>query len=184
MTEAAIEALVFAAKAGDTQAFAALIEIYERRLFWRLLSRTHNQQDAEDLSQDVWLKVAANLTQLREPGAFRGWLLRIADNAYRDLIKWRQRQRHATITLDADDLPMPSDSDYRESEYTRGLERRLHAALKKIPSRYRSALILRECYGMPYNEIGTRFHCSPGAAYVLLSRARSALRAQFAAVVG
>ena len=76
--------LVRMAKAGDREAFCRLVEFYQKSIFRLVYYRTYSQMDAEDLTQEIFLKAFEKLSNLRETRHFRQWLFKIALNRVRD----------------------------------------------------------------------------------------------------
>lgn len=90
--------LVQKAKAGDVEAFSELIERYERKIFRLARNITQNQEDAEDVLQDVFLKAFTHLTGFEGNSKFYTWLVRIAVNE--SLMKLRKRKADKEVSLD------------------------------------------------------------------------------------
>jgi len=89
----AIEELVSRAAGGERSAFAEIMAEYQRPMFKFVYLRTGSKEDAEDLSQEVWLKVFEKLPTLIEPSRFRPWLFTLASNCVRDFLRRRKIRR-------------------------------------------------------------------------------------------
>jgi RNA polymerase sigma-70 factor (ECF subfamily) len=140
-----------------------------------------NQEDADDVTQEVFIRAYARLDQLRDPSSLRSWLYRIATNLCMDQMRRRSRIRRAlglAISLspsDEDDFGPPHDvaQPMAQAELEGVAERDLiSAALRKMPPKYATCLLLSGLQGLSYHEIADALGIKPGAAAVRLSRAR------------
>src|SRR5436305_507706 len=93
-------ALVQAAKKGDLEAFSELVKRYDRNVFRIAQHITHNEEDAQDVVQDAFLKAYRNLDQFQGNSKFYTWLVRIAVNEA--LMKLRKRKSSKTVSMDED----------------------------------------------------------------------------------
>src|SRR5207245_1267263 len=93
-------ALVERAKAGDTAAFEQLVRQYERQIFRVAQHITQNREDAEDITQDAFLKAYEKLDQFQGNSKFSTWLVRIAVNE--SLMRLRKRKTSKTVSMDED----------------------------------------------------------------------------------
>ena len=98
--------LVLRAQDGDINAFEQLVERYQGRLFRTAYMIVRNRHDSEDIVQDTLIQAWRSLHLVREPAAFRGWLMRICTNKATSMA--RKRQRRATDAYDAEDLETAS----------------------------------------------------------------------------
>ena len=92
------QALVERARAGDTQAFTQLVDRYERKIFRLARNITQNDEDAEDVLQESFLKAYSNLENFQMHSKFYTWLVRIAVNEA--LMKLRKRKSDRSVSLD------------------------------------------------------------------------------------
>src|SRR5437660_6357946 len=92
--------LVQAAKGGDLEAFSELVKRYDRNIFRIAQHITHNEEDAQDVVQDAFLKAYQNLGQFQGNSKFYTWLVRIAVNEA--LMKLRKRKSDKTVSMDED----------------------------------------------------------------------------------
>src|SRR5258707_4954861 len=93
-------ALVQAAKKGDLEAFSELVKRYDRNIFRIAQHITHNEEDAQDVVQEAFLKAYRNLQQFQGNSKFYTWLVRIAVNEA--LMKLRRRRAGKTVYIDED----------------------------------------------------------------------------------
>lgn len=139
-----------------------------------------NQEDADDITQEVFIRAYARLSQLREQTSLRSWLYRIATNLCMDHMRRRSRVKRifgVEVSLggsSADDLP-PRDiaQPMAVAELDSVAERdHIALALKRMPDKYAICLLLHSQQGLSYREIAEVVGVTPGAAAVRLSRAR------------
>lgn len=122
--------------------------------------------DADDVTQDVFLKVLASIDDLRDPGALAPWLCGIARNVARDWL--RRRRRRQTAPLD-DDPAAPERSENQLAEH-------VLAMVRSLPDAYRETLVLRLVEGLSGAEIAARTGLTHGSVRVNLHRGMSLLR--------
>jgi RNA polymerase sigma factor (sigma-70 family) len=142
------------------------------RLAYRL---TGNQYDAEDLTQETFIRVFRSLASY-QPGTFEGWLHRITTNLFLDLARRRSRVRMEALPEDADRVP--GDGPTPEQAYAAAhLDPDLQAALDELPPDFRAAVVLCDVEGLSYEEIGTTLGIKLGTVRSRIHRGRQALRA-------
>lgn len=174
------ERLIFAAARGDLDAFNQLVTRHERsvlNLCWRMLGTL---PEAEDASQDAFIKAWTNASSFKG-GAVRPWLLRIATNTCYDNL--RAKGRKPTGSLDAIEFETEpgwsTQSDpvdpVRFAE-TGDLSRMLEAALAQIPDEQRLAVTLCDIQGLPLAEAAVVMEVSLGTVKSRLFRGRAKLR--------
>lgn len=142
------------------------------RLAYRL---SGNQHDAEDLTQETFIRVFRSLANY-QPGTFEGWLHRITTNLFLDLARRRARVRMEALPEDADRVP--GDVLSPEQAYVAGhLDPDLQAALDELPPDFRAAVVLCDVEGLSYEEIGATLGVKLGTVRSRIHRGRQALRA-------
>jgi len=148
------------------------------RLAYRL---TGNQHDAEDLTQDVFVKVFRSLAKF-EPGNVEGWLHRITTNEFLDQVRRKQRIRMVDLPTDADNR---LDDGRAEERPERAFEHRnmgddVQNALAELSPQMRAAIVLRDMEDLSYEEIATTLGISLGTVRSRIHRARAAMRRKLA----
>ena len=139
-----------------------------------------NQEDADDITQEVFIRAYARMAQLREQASMRSWLYRIATNLCMDHLRRRSRVKRIfgiEISLggspDADEPPRDIAQPMALAELEGVAERdHIALALKRMPDKYAVCLLLHSLQGLSYREIADVVGVTPGAAAVRLSRAR------------
>jgi len=146
------------------------------RLAYRL---TGNKHDAEDLTQDVFIRVFRSLSTYT-PGTFEGWLHRITTNLFLDHARRKQRIRFDALADDAAErLPGREPSPAQVYEDTH-LDPEVQAALGALPPDFRAAVVLCDIEGLSYEEIAATLGIKLGTVRSRIHRGRSQLRAALA----
>jgi RNA polymerase sigma-70 factor (ECF subfamily) len=161
--------LVLRCQAGDDAAFAELLERYQPRLRYYLRKMLVGTDCADDVHQDVWFDVFRSVTRLANPGAFRGWLYRIA----RDRAVGVLRRRRSSRPLDEVEVAVNGTAD---REFTAEDVARVHAALDELAPEHREVVVLRYVEDMSYEEIAEVAGCPVGTVRSRLYYAKRALR--------
>jgi RNA polymerase sigma-70 factor (ECF subfamily) len=177
------EALVARAQAGDAQAFAELVERYERKIYRLARHITGNDEDAEDVLQEAFLKAYENLPGFQGQSKFYTWLVRIAVNEA--LMKLRRRKTGKMVsldeTIDTGEETMAREiavwEDNPEERYSREeLRRILEEAIETLPPLYRTVFVLRDVDELSTEETAEALGISVPAVKSRLLRARLQLR--------
>jgi len=164
---------------GEETAFSLLVSRWENAVFAFLFHMVGSAADAEDLSQDTFMKVFTQAGKYRANGRFRSWLFRIAGNKARS---WLRRRKILTwirfdVTRhDRNDRTRLPDQVLAGKEMAVAVQ----AALQKIPERQRQAVVLRRYQGMSYREIAEILDTTLPAVESLLQRAAAGLRKELA----
>lgn len=168
--------LIRRAQAQDTDAFCMLAERHARRIHLLAFHYCQNAQDAEDLSQEVWLKAYKALSTFRSGSSFYTWLRRITINSFLN------HQRAYSVRTDDLVSLLPIDelqANCEETVYSHALFRNVMEALADLTPSQRLMFLLRHYEGMSYEEIGYAMSCSPGTAKKSVWRALAKLRTKF-----
>jgi RNA polymerase sigma-70 factor (ECF subfamily) len=167
--------LLKSAQDGDTEAFGRLYERYADRVFRFLFAHVDNRLDAEDLTEDVFLRVWRSLPNYREQGVpFLAYLFRIARNA---LIDHYRRSGLTKNQVSIEDLSLHDGNPGPGESAISSLEREeLRVSLEQLRDDYRTVLVLRFLSELSPEETAQVMGRTPGAVRVLQHRALSALR--------
>jgi RNA polymerase sigma-70 factor (ECF subfamily) len=168
------ESLIERTLLGDLAAFEHLVQRH-RDIVFRVAVRIVGPDDAEDVTQDAFLRAFHRLHQYRGASAFRTWLLQITQNTALNALTRTRRRPIAT----ADDAPEARDHDpVRQPAMElerRERQQRLELKLRTLRPEYRSLLVLRDLEGLSYNEISDVLDMPLGSVKGRLHRARSEL---------
>jgi RNA polymerase sigma-70 factor (ECF subfamily) len=184
----ALRRQVTRARAHDPEAFAELVRAHQHAIYAFILGIVRNREDASDLTQEVWLKVAQHLDSLREAEDFTPWLYRIARNSCLDFLRARKSRPDeiGTIAHEGDDGPLELPDRHGEGPEQHALaldeQYTVWETLGRLSEQDRTALFLREYLEFPYTDIARTLGISPNAAEVRVFRARVRFRQQFARV--
>ena len=175
--------LISRAQANDLEAFCLLAERYARRIHLLAFHYCRNAQDAEDLSQEVWLKAYQALRSFRSDSSFYTWLRRITINAFlnhrRSSFFRKQGQTTMVQLLGFEtEAPLESQSASPENIYNKLLFESVVSALDELTPSQRLAFLLRHYEGMTYEEIANAMNCSVGTVKKGVWRAIGKLRAR------
>jgi RNA polymerase sigma factor (sigma-70 family) len=141
------------------------------RLAYRL---SGNAQDAEDLTQETFVRVFRSLADF-SPGTFEGWLHRITTNLFLDLVRRRQRIRFDALPEDTERLPGTSPSPEQVYSDTH-LDPQIQAALDALSPEFRVAVVLCDIEGLTYEEIAATLGIKLGTVRSRIHRGRVQLR--------
>ncbi len=149
--------LLLAFTKGDAAALEELVERYRQSLFAWLVGMTGNRADAEDLFQDVWLRIIRHADHFNDI-SFRAWMWQIARNLLIDFRRKRKPDVSLDATDDEDDQPLleqlVSDSPGPREQLTiSDNAKRMMEEVRKLPAVQREVLLMRIEGEMPFNEI-------------------------------
>jgi RNA polymerase sigma-70 factor (ECF subfamily) len=174
--------LVARAKAGDAAAFTSLVERYERKIFRLAKHITQNEEDAEDVLQDAFLKAFEHLQGFQEQSKFYTWLVRIAVNEA--LMRLRKRRSGQVYSLDeavdtgeetvAREIAVWDNPEQRYSQEE--LRAILRQAMDSLPPIFRTVFLLRDVEELSTEETAEALGISIPAVKSRLLRARLQLR--------
>ncbi|MFV0457952.1 MAG: RNA polymerase sigma factor SigE [Actinomycetales bacterium] len=146
------------------------------RLAYRL---TGNRHDAEDLTQEVFVRVFRSLENYR-PGTFEGWLHRITTNLFLDQVRRKQRIRFDALGEDFGDRIAGRDPGPERAFEQTNLDYDIQEALDQLPPQFRAAVVLCDIEGLSYEEIADVLNIKLGTVRSRIHRGRSMLRAALA----
>src|SRR2546430_6610777 len=186
--------LMLDVQAGDEQSFALLVRRYRTTLVNFLYRMVRNREQAEDLAQEVFLRVYRAREDYVPSAKFTTWLFRIATNLALNSVRDNRYQRmeislDAPLTADAEDgeekkldvAEMHPNIEQHLIEETR--RKMIRRAIEKLPEKQRAAVLLHKDQELDYGEISKILECSESALKSLLFRAYEALRVELAPLV-
>jgi RNA polymerase sigma-70 factor, ECF subfamily len=167
--------LLEAAQRGDHGAFATFVRRHERMVWGYLRARLPNAADAEDLCQEVFLRLYSGKAVPREAGRsdLRAWLLGIARNVLREYVRKTRRRREIAWTELCLELETDGDGDVHTYEETLA---HLPGCLQSLGPSARQAIDLYYHDDLSMRDIAERFKRSEGAVKLLVFRARQAVK--------
>lgn len=175
-------AAVALARAGDCDAFRVLVDRHSRKLFRLAFRLAGNEEDAEDIVQETFLRAYRNLNQFDERAVFTSWLYRIATNHAFDMLRARKtRTAQSLNATDADNQPMEdrlsSDTPGPEQlAFSGQLQNRIAEAMNQLTPQERTAFTLRHFEGHTIEEISATLKVGSNAAKHAIFRAVQKMR--------
>lgn len=171
------------AKDGDMEAFEMFIIKYEKLIYNYSYRMITNSSDAEDISQEVLIKVYKNIKRCQSFASFKSWLYRIINNTCIDEI--RKRKNKTTISLDKTydndegtmENQLASDDYTPERAYIQNeTSMEVQQVINKLSPDYKSVLIMRDINGLSYDEISESLDINIGTVKSRISRARTSFK--------
>jgi RNA polymerase sigma-70 factor (ECF subfamily) len=182
--------LMLDVKAGDEASFDLLLQKYRTPLVNFLYRMVRDSATAEDLAQEVFLRVYRARQKYSPSAKFTTWMFRIATNlALNSVRDNRHRRMQMSLDAPADEDETPIQVPTREMRIDEHLAERdraqfIHKAITALPEKQRLAVLLHKYEEMDYGEIAKILECSESALKSLLFRAYETLRVQLAPLVG
>ncbi len=177
--------LVLKAQQGDIHAFDELVERYHGKIYGLTYNMTSNREDAEDLTQDIFVKAFQALPRFKGNSSFYTWLYRIAVNKTINYRKKRNRKR--AMSLDQFDNEIKLDEVYHDLT-SKGsplrnlslseLQIKLNEALQNLSEKHRTVVVLHDMQGVPHEEIAKMVGASVGTIRSRLFYARRQMQAE------
>ena len=159
------------------------LEAIYRRFHHELMGfverRVGDPEQAEDIVQEIFVRIQRSLSQLETVGNVRAWLYRITRNAVID--HYRTRRQEQLSSVDPADDPPAEEADFTEHEVRAPLVASLGRMLEELPEKYRVALELHELEGLTQEAVARRLSLSVPGAKSRIQRARKQLREEFLA---
>jgi RNA polymerase sigma-70 factor (ECF subfamily) len=166
----------------DITAFTALMNKYKKRVFNFCLRYTGNNDDADDIAQDVFIKVYKNIEGFRGDSSFSTWLFRITANTCKNNSRWRKTRKMDEVMRlnnlspddDKDSNMQINDPNLNPAEIIDNEELKIviGKAVQKLKPKQRTAVILKDFMGKSYDEIAQIMKTNIGTVKSTLSRGR------------
>ncbi len=156
-------------QSGDRGAFEEMIRATARLVWASVYGAVRDPAWTEDLVQETYLRAWESIGELRDPAAFRGWLLTTARR-----LAWRQAERSGMPAPEAPEEAAPGAADSEEAR------ERVQEALQRLPERYRLPVTLHYLNGLDYASIERETGLANGSLRGLLARGVRKLRAELA----
>ncbi len=172
------------AQDGDTAAYEVLMRKYQQRIYATLYNMTSNHEDANDLTQDTFIKAYQALKSYKGDAGFYTWVYRIAVNKTLNFLKQRKNKFHISLNdidfnaeNDPDLVALVSEKTPRRDADLTELQEKLNEAMQKLSETHRLVVTLHDIQGMSHDEIGKIMGCNPGTVRSRLFYARQQLQA-------
>lgn len=185
MSELEDAVLVRSSQEGDLRAFDELVRRYQQRVYATVYHMTSHHEDADDLTQESFIKAFKALKRFKGDSSFYTWVYRIAVNRTINFLKQRNRRffhmslndMDMQVEKDADLLMFISDKTPRRDIRLNELQEKLNEALMKLSETHRLTVTLHDIQGMSHEEIGKIMDCNTGTVRSRLFYARQQLQA-------
>ncbi|MBV9973659.1 MAG: sigma-70 family RNA polymerase sigma factor [Candidatus Eremiobacteraeota bacterium] len=168
--------LVLEALRGDSDAFAALVQRYDRAVYHLAYRTMRDEEEAKDVAQEAFFKAYRSLRTFKPGAKFSTWIFAITYHACCDRLNRRRRFSNEELPERADPSRGPADAVIAGDE-----ARRLREAILKLPEKYRTVVTLYHLQGKQYDEIATVLGIPVGTVKTHLFRAKEQLRRMLAA---
>jgi RNA polymerase sigma factor (sigma-70 family) len=177
--------LVKASQVGMLAAFDELIQRYQQRVYATVYHMTSSHEDADDLTQESFIKAYKALKRFKGESSFYTWIYRIAVNLTINFLKQRKRKSYHMSLNDmdlqvekhADLLVLISDKTPRRDVRLNELQEKMNEAMQKLSETHRLTVTLHDVQGMSHEEIGKIMDCNTGTVRSRLFYARQQLQA-------
>ena len=180
---AMVEDLILTIANGDTASLGKLYDLIKTDVFAYALSKMGNKHDAEDVTQETYLRLWRAASELNLEGSLKLYILNAARNLSLDLIRKNSRMDEIeTVILDSDgefeiDIADDSPDSRPDASYLRKVEKEtVLQSIEELPSAAREMIVLRDIEGLSYAEIGAMLGIAEGTLKSKLFRARERLR--------
>ncbi len=164
-------ALVATALSGRPDAFATLVERYDRAVYHLAYRTLHDQEEARDVAQEAFFKAYRSLRTFKPGAKFSTWIFAITYHACCDRLARRKRYSNEELPERADTAAGPESQAVASDE-----ARRLRAAIDALPEKYRTVVTLYHLQGRQYDEIAQVLGIPMGTVKTHLFRAKEQLR--------
>jgi RNA polymerase sigma-70 factor (ECF subfamily) len=178
-----VPSLVARAADGDVAAFERLVAAYQPKVYSFAFTFTGSPDEARDLAQEALIKVYRSIGSFRFQSSFTTWLFSVVRNTFLDAYKSRAaRERARETSLDGEAYHLRdalSEAALAEERLLRQDERRaLWRALRRVPTAYRTVVVMFDVQGLSYDEIAQVLKVPVGTVKSRLKRGRDALRVE------
>jgi len=174
--------LVERCRANDEAAFNEVVARYKTKVYNYIYRMTGSSDDAEDLTQEVFIRMYTSIESFRSQSSLNTWLFRIASNLCIDRFR---RAKNRTAAFSLDDPIGQGETTHEVADHTYEPQRllengemadQIQRALAQLPEKLRAALLLHDIEGLPYEEIAQVVGCPLGTVKSRLFNARMQLR--------
>jgi RNA polymerase sigma-70 factor (ECF subfamily) len=177
------EQLIAWVAGGDASCLGSLFERHNKAVYQYCLQMIRHRQQAEDLTQEVFLKILGKAKSFRGSGSYKGWMFNIARNVTLDYMRSAKR-RGTSTSLDEVTEPMLENRSPEQTVAGRQSMSVLAKALASLPASVQETIWLGRFEVDSYEELGIALGCKAGTARVRMHRAMQQLNAVYASING
>ncbi len=177
-------ALIAKAAKGDLGAYDELVRRYQQRIYGTLYHMTANHEDANDLTQETFIKAFQALKSFKGGSSFYTWVYRIAVNKTINFLKQRKRRTGMSLNdldfnaeHDPDLVSLISEKTPRREVALTELQEKLNAAMQRLSEDHRMVVTLHDVQGLSHDETAKIMNCNIGTVRSRLFYARQQLQA-------
>jgi len=174
--EEELERLTVAARGGDREAFDELVRRTYVDTYTLAVRLTANEEDAQDVVQDAYLRAWKGMGRFRGDAQFTTWLYRITANAASTLVQKRRRHRSEPLEMAGEPVELALEAQPEAATESALMMSRLSEAVAELPPKLRAVVVLKDVYGLSHEAIAEELGISVAAAKVRLHRGRKKLR--------
>jgi RNA polymerase sigma-70 factor, ECF subfamily len=168
---------------GNLKDFELLINKYQPSIFRLSIGLLHNREDAEELTQDVFIKLYLSLSTFNKKSAFSTWLYRLTINTCLNALKKKKKGQFWTALSET--LRLSSNEVSAEAAMiNRSDDELIRQAIDHLPLKQRLAFIMTKYENLPQREVATIMKLTEGSVEQLVLRAKNNLRKNLAATIG
>ncbi|MGE5520900.1 MAG: RNA polymerase sigma factor [Candidatus Dadabacteria bacterium] len=168
---------------GNQKDFELLIKKYDSNVFRVAIGLLHNKEDAEELTQDVFLKVYHSLSTFNKKSAFTTWLYRLTINSALNSLRKKKRKHLWTGLYEIFQISSPEQSALNKM-INRSKDTMIRQAIDNLPYKQRLAFVLTKYEELPQREVAAIMELTEGAIEQLVLRAKNNLRKKLAPAIG
>lgn len=182
--EAIVKKRIKQVKKGDQNAFGEIVEIYKNKVYQLCYRMLGNRHEAEDVSQEAFIRAYVNINTFKQDFKFSTWLFRIATNLCIDRIRKKKPDYYLDAELSGTDglnmySQVAADVELPERELeSLELQETIQKEILKLPEKYRSVIVLKYIEELSLNEISEILDLPLGTVKTRIHRGREALRQQ------
>jgi RNA polymerase sigma-70 factor (ECF subfamily) len=162
-------------KKGDMEAFRHIIQDYQQRIYLYVFHMLKNKEDAEDITQDVFITAMKNINQLHDTSVFNGWIYKIAHNKAINVLRKRKVIALFNMKLNAVETKYYEKSFNHDDEFCFEIEK----LIDQLNDSDKTLLFLRVLEDMNFKELSIVFDTSPASLRKRYERIRKKLRTEY-----
>ncbi|MCK6256171.1 sigma-70 family RNA polymerase sigma factor [Fictibacillus sp. KIGAM418] len=167
-----LQQLIVNAKKGDQDSFSKIVQKYKGKVYRHAFAMVHDQMEAEDITQEAFVKAYFSLHHLKQDYAFASWLTRIVTNLCYDRIKKAEKSPVLHVDPEKTERLPNTHSEVENAQ----LKMNLQFAMQKLSAEHRTVIVLRDVQGFSYQEVADILEIPAGTVKSRINMARKELR--------